>query len=227
MTARGEETRRRLLDAAEGLFAQRGVLGVSLREINAAAGQRNNAALHFHFGDRAGLIRALVDRHLPRLAARQQELYAERERDERLGDVRALVEILVRPSAEYIAAGPSERAWLRIGIELGSRPETEPEEISTSASAAAWSAGTRLLEHLVGVCGLPHEFAVQRMWTAMEISMHAVAGRARFEDAQDARRPRPPLPVFIEDLVDMTCGALTAPMSEQVRSKLAAQRRHG
>jgi AcrR family transcriptional regulator len=35
-------TRERLLVTAERLFAERGVAGVSLREIGAAAGQRNN-----------------------------------------------------------------------------------------------------------------------------------------------------------------------------------------
>ncbi|MEV1201628.1 helix-turn-helix domain-containing protein, partial [Microbispora rosea] len=41
-----ETTVRRLVDAAERLFAERGIDAVSLREINAAAGQRNSTALH-------------------------------------------------------------------------------------------------------------------------------------------------------------------------------------
>src|SRR5215470_8750592 len=59
---RGEDTKQRLLDAAERLFAERGVDGVSLREVNAAAGERNNAALYYHFHDRDGLVRAIVER---------------------------------------------------------------------------------------------------------------------------------------------------------------------
>jgi AcrR family transcriptional regulator len=62
VAARGEATRARLLDAAVLLFAERGLGGVSLREINEAAGQRNTNALHYHFGDRDGLIGAIVER---------------------------------------------------------------------------------------------------------------------------------------------------------------------
>jgi AcrR family transcriptional regulator len=220
VTAQGEATRKRLLDCAERLFAERGILGVSLREVNAAAGQRNNAALHYHFGDRSGLLRAIAERHLPRLAARQQELLAAATRAQRLDDVRTLVEIIVRPSAEYIEIGPSERAWLRIAAELGTRPQTAPEEISTAASTAAWDAGARLLELLTAEHGMPREFAIRRIWTAMEVVMHAVGSRARFEDAAGARRPAVPLGLFIEDLLDMTCAALTAAVSEPTRRLL-------
>jgi AcrR family transcriptional regulator len=214
MTARGEETRNRLLDAAERLLAERGVFGASLREVNAAAGQRNNAALHFHFGGRDGLVRAIAERHLPRIEARQQELFDVAERDGCLGDVRTLVAIIVRPSAEYVAAGPRERAWLRIATELGTRPETASEVITTAASAAAWSAGTHLLEHLTSECGMSRDDAVERVWMVMDIVMQAVARRARFEDAE-TRRSAPPHDVFVEDLLDVTCAAVTAPVSEQ------------
>src|SRR5271156_3483901 len=49
-----------LLDAAEGLFAERGIEAVSLREIAAEAGQKNNSAVIYHFGDKRGLLDALI-----------------------------------------------------------------------------------------------------------------------------------------------------------------------
>jgi TetR/AcrR family transcriptional regulator, regulator of cefoperazone and chloramphenicol sensitivity len=49
-----------LLDAAERLFGESGIEAVSLREIAAAAGQRNNSAASYHFGDRKGLADALI-----------------------------------------------------------------------------------------------------------------------------------------------------------------------
>ena len=48
--------RTRLLDSAERLFAERGVDGPSLRDINTAAGQRNASGVQYHFGGRAGLL---------------------------------------------------------------------------------------------------------------------------------------------------------------------------
>jgi AcrR family transcriptional regulator len=57
------DTRARLLDAAERLFATRGVDGASTREITEAAGQRNTSAVTYHFGSRAGMLSAILARH--------------------------------------------------------------------------------------------------------------------------------------------------------------------
>ena len=55
----GDETRTRILDAAERLFAERGIEAVSVRSILAAAGV-NVALAHYHFGSREGLIAELL-----------------------------------------------------------------------------------------------------------------------------------------------------------------------
>ena len=47
-----------MIDAAERLAAERGMAAMSLREVQAAAGQRNKSAAQYHFGSRAGLIEA-------------------------------------------------------------------------------------------------------------------------------------------------------------------------
>ena len=62
-----DSTPLRLLDAAERLIGERGVDGVSLRAINAAA-DSNVAAAHYHFGSKAALVRAVLDRRMSRLA---------------------------------------------------------------------------------------------------------------------------------------------------------------
>lgn len=51
--------RERLMKAAEVHIAQAG-LSVSLRDIALGAGIRNNSAVNYHFGDREGLIEAIV-----------------------------------------------------------------------------------------------------------------------------------------------------------------------
>ncbi|MER5325866.1 TetR family transcriptional regulator [Streptosporangium roseum] len=56
-------TRERLIAAAEELFSTRGIEAVSLNEIVRASGARNATALQYHFGDRAGLLRAVLDKH--------------------------------------------------------------------------------------------------------------------------------------------------------------------
>src|SRR3954451_8903817 len=148
MSARGEGTRNRILDAAEELMGVRGVNGVSLREIRIAAGAKNTAAMQFHFGDREGLLQALVDRHMPRIAEIQERLYERLVAEGREDDTRALVEVLVRPSAEYLTLGPSARAWVKIMSRLGAQPDLHLDEMLAVASGPATTVGTMLYERL-------------------------------------------------------------------------------
>ncbi len=54
-------TRARLIAAGRTLFAGTGVHATSLKAIVDAAGQRNASALHYHFGDRLGLLAAILE----------------------------------------------------------------------------------------------------------------------------------------------------------------------
>lgn len=61
---RNAATRELLVVKALELFAEKGLVGVSLRAVGEAAGQRNTAAVHHHFGDREALLEAALDRVL-------------------------------------------------------------------------------------------------------------------------------------------------------------------
>jgi AcrR family transcriptional regulator len=62
--ARSELTRIRLTETAEELFAERGLQAVSLRDVCAAAGQRNHSAAQYHFGSRLGLVVAVFEHRM-------------------------------------------------------------------------------------------------------------------------------------------------------------------
>ncbi|WP_345347067.1 TetR/AcrR family transcriptional regulator [Rhodococcus olei] len=55
----GDATRTRLVKTAERLFATQGVDAVSVRAVNAAAGQ-GPAAVHYHFGSKESLLTAVL-----------------------------------------------------------------------------------------------------------------------------------------------------------------------
>ncbi|MFS3127552.1 TetR/AcrR family transcriptional regulator [Nocardioides sp. Bht2] len=96
-----------LVDAAERLFAEHGLDGVSMREIAKAAGQRNNSAVHYHFGGRDGLVRDVFRRRMLVINERRQEMVAALDAT---GDdpLRALLEAMILPLAEHLrAAGPN------------------------------------------------------------------------------------------------------------------------
>src|SRR5215813_4360571 len=120
-----EATRQQLITAAEQLFAERGIDGVSLREVNLTAGQRNSTALQYHFGDRNGLVRAVLAKHHPDVEARRHALLDEYESSAD-DDVRTLAGALVRPLASKLSDRDGGRAYLRIMAELTSRYDQAP-----------------------------------------------------------------------------------------------------
>lgn len=217
-SARGGETRERILDAAERLMAERGVTGVSLNEINGAAGQRNTAALHYHFGGRDGLVRAILRRHGARLRERHAELFAGLDASGR-PDVRRLVEVIVLPVAEYVGMGPGQRSAIRVWTSLLTRSQPAVEEIRALVDPALTLAGRALVDLMAA--DMPRELAVERLMVASQSVMHAMADRALLEEDPDGGRPRLPLPLVTSNLVDMMVAALTAPVDAATRAELA------
>ena len=55
------DTRQRLLLTALHLYAEEGLHAVSLRRISSTAGSKNSAAMHYHFDNKLGVIRALIE----------------------------------------------------------------------------------------------------------------------------------------------------------------------
>lgn len=93
---RRSDARSLLLDAAERLFAQRGIEGVSLREIAAEAGQRNNSAVTYHFRGKLGLVDALIADRLVRVEQVRQQLI-EQAGDVSSCDAPALLRLMWQP----------------------------------------------------------------------------------------------------------------------------------
>ena len=57
------DTKERILDAAEGLFADRGFPGTSMRDITQGA-DANIAAVNYHFGSKEALLLAVLERRI-------------------------------------------------------------------------------------------------------------------------------------------------------------------
>lgn len=111
---RGMSTERRILLAAERLFAQRGVNGVSLRSVMAAAGT-NVAAVHYHFGSKDALVEAVVTQRSGDISARRAVLLDQLEGAKRITP-RQLAAAFVDPVAEI--ALDDGAAWVRFTASL-------------------------------------------------------------------------------------------------------------
>lgn len=79
----GEATRLSLIRTAERLFAERGIEGVTLREIQLAAGQSSSSAITYHFGSKRSLVRAIVEYRQGRLDRERARMAEQLRADER------------------------------------------------------------------------------------------------------------------------------------------------
>jgi AcrR family transcriptional regulator len=97
-----DNTRTRLIAAAERLFTEGGEEGTSLRAVTREA-ISNAAAVHYHFGGRDGLLRAVLDRYLePRQARRMRLLDKATEQHGPLVPVPVVFTALLRPDLELL-----------------------------------------------------------------------------------------------------------------------------
>ena len=107
-------TREKLLDCAERLFAEHGLEGVSLRTINSEAGL-SPAALHYHFGSKAALLEAILERTMPPLMERRRLLLDELSASESVPTTREVLNALIRPLVDLLARGDaSGPTYLRL-----------------------------------------------------------------------------------------------------------------
>ena len=102
-------TERRLVLAAERLFAERGVDAVSLRAINVAAGT-NVASIHYHFGSKEALLEALIRERSQEVSQRRAVRLDRLETGKKVS-ARRLAEAFVMPVAEMADSGG--HAWVR------------------------------------------------------------------------------------------------------------------
>ncbi len=96
-----DDTRQRLLDAAERLFAERGYDGTSMRALAERAGTSVSAA-NYHFGGKHALLREVLSLRLsPINAVRMQRIEAvEAEAAPGPAPLEALIDAFLRPSFE-------------------------------------------------------------------------------------------------------------------------------
>ena len=93
--SKGEQTRTRIKRAALALFAQKGIDGVSVREILRAAGQRNAGSINYYFSSRADLVDELIRDVAMLLDAHHARRVAALEEKGGAGSLRELAEILI------------------------------------------------------------------------------------------------------------------------------------
>ena len=125
-----QQTRQRLLDVAERLFARRGLDAVSVRDVTRQAGA-NLGAINYHFGTKRKLIFAVLDRRMTPLTQERLSALDALERDARCGPMplENLLEAMFRPAVRHALdkqGGGAVFAKLMARLMLEPNPALEP-----------------------------------------------------------------------------------------------------
>ena len=171
---RAGTTRELILATAERLFAEHGVYAVSNRQVSEAAGQGNNAAVGYHFGTKADLVRAITRRHTERIELTRARMV---DRVPAGAPARDWVECLVRPFTEHLAALGNPTWFARFGAQVMTDPALRGIMVEESMSDPSLH---RIL-HGLNRClpGLPADVRAERDDMARQLMVYMCAERER------------------------------------------------
>lgn len=210
--AEASQTRLALIYAAERLFAEQGLQRTSLRQINIEAGQRNESAIHYHFGSREAVILAILElRTRPVNEVRLQMLAAALTKaGEAPLSSSALAEVLVLPLARSITAAVEGNHYVRFLTQLSldramrQRVSDGPHDTAVVQCVKEFGRSKPYYPaQIVRQRFVAASFLMNRMLAIVEEIMQTKKGRGAVLD-HDAR---------IANIVDMVVGIFDAPIS--------------
>ncbi len=206
---RGDASRQVILATAERLFAERGIGAVSHRHISEAAGQRNSAAVGYHFGVKADLVRAVIRTHSEPIERRRGEMV------DGLGaapGLRDWVACLVRPSTDHLAELGDPTWFARFRAQVVTDPAFRELAMEDSAGSTALR---RVVEGLRScVPDLPPAVYEERRAMEVQLLVHGCADRERAL-AEGRPTPRATWHEAATGIVDALLGLWLAPVSTE------------
>ncbi len=175
------DTKQRILDAAERLFAEQGFDGASLRSITAAAGV-NLAAVNYHFRSKDALVQAVLARKLGPINRRRMELLDayEAEAGPKPVPLEKLVYAMVAPMLQADSA--PDGSGMSFGTVMG-RVYLERDATLQRLLVAELQGVIRRFSAVIKrtLPALPAEEAFWRMFFTMGIVSHTMAARGMLE----------------------------------------------
>jgi AcrR family transcriptional regulator len=218
--AASEQTKDQIKMAAQMLFARHGVDAVTVQQIVDAAGQRNNAALYYHFRTKEELIRQMVVDGAAVLDARRREMLDEMEKRGGSASIREVMLVLFMPVIEL---GEDERwrGYIRFTSHLqASDPKALRDALNNRWNASYVECVNLLKRMLPGPAAI-----IEQRLSILAIYSNAVL--SAHEAALDSRSTRSSRlwgqPFTIENILDMLEAAISCPPSQAtLRTAMAA-----
>jgi len=212
---RRPSTKALLIDVGERLFGRYGFDGISLREIAMAAGQGNTRAVQYHFGDRSGLVAAILKDRYARVETRRAERIAALSNAE-LNDPRELLKVLWLPGMSIKGADGSHtychflmQYMLRRDIAehpvVRAHRRAQKPDGKTAGDPPSLMRGNQLLQGHYGHLSLTTIERRVRAQSVMFLSSVVEYDNVRLNN------DGAPAEFDIEPILDMAIGALSAP----------------
>jgi AcrR family transcriptional regulator len=202
-----------LLLAAERLFAENGISGVSLRQVVQAAGQKNMSAAHYHFGSRDGLLQAVLSLRMSSINIYRSELLARASAVPGGPDLRFYLEAFVLPLAEQLKPRLEGNYCLRFLEQYRHLPTDY--QLLVQLEPSAFEMGKNI-KRLLGY--LPPRIVEMRLKNSWSM---IVAALAAVEDQMTAGAlDQQELTLTAADLIDSMTGAMSAPLSPRTLTYL-------
>jgi AcrR family transcriptional regulator len=213
--SRGDATRQDLLVTAEQLFAERGIAAVPLRDIGIAAGQKNHAAVQYHFGDRESLVREIIAYRATLSERLRVEMFADLV-SRGQPQVSDLVRVFVLPLAAHLEERSHYLAFMsRFITERGGYRGLDPSMGIPSATVSTLHSLLRRLlpDHPAGVLD-------ERWVVLMTSTIHTLA---RYQAVMvTGGELGSPIETLLEDLVLFLTAGLSAPVAAADGSPVAS-----
>ena len=210
MAVDASDTRAKLIAAGERIFATDGIHGAQMRDIVRGAAQSNDSAVHYHFGSRQGLLRAICERHIEEMEPERRRRLAAQDPSPGLAVV---VADLLRPTAERLRTQPG-RYFLRITAQLAGHAGVRTGAVPSPVMGPAL---IEQLEQVQRLCArtMPPELAGERIAIMIGALTAALADRA--VGIEEGTTFAIDEAAFVENLEAMLVAALQAPVPVAVR----------
>ena len=121
------DTKEQIINVAERLFAERGFAGTTLRNVISEA-DVNLAAVHYHFGSKEELFRAVVKRFARPIVEQELALLKQLQAGGQVPSIDAILTALFKPCLEFLA---QDKEFLLVHTQFMGRCWTEPEPLKS------------------------------------------------------------------------------------------------
>ena len=209
-----------MLDVAERLFAQKGIDGVSMREIVRESGQSNLSAAHYHFGSREALVAALLTRRTRTINALRHKRLDALEADGLAGDVHAIVKATVMAIAEVVKTTDWGPNYVRVVAQVILNSQSQVMDLVDPDNLSGLVRSNKMFRQVLR--HLPLQVFKDRMWIVNNESIYSLARWVYANGPVNAANRRR-FDALLLTTVDFLAAGLLSPLSSKVNKAASSQ----